>query len=124
MLLAGLLGFLLAHAVARLGGPRARRLLRLGFALALGQILVGLALAPDAEKPFEGGILASVVAAGLTLWWFRRAEARVTRVAITTALLALPLGPILFLQILSWRSWRACVPAAPGPAPAAGGRPG
>jgi hypothetical protein len=85
-------------------------------ALALGQVLVGLVLAPDAEKPFEGAALASLAMLGGTLWWWRRDPARLSRVAITVALLAVPLGPILFLQILSWRSWPRCEPARPGPA--------
>ena len=123
VLLTGLLALLLDRACGGLGGPRLRRVLRLGFALALGQILVGLVLAPDAEKPFEGGILASLVVAGATLYWFRRAETRVVRVAVTTALLAVPLGPILFVQILSWKSWPQCGPPKPGPDPVAGARP-
>ena len=100
-------------AVRRFGGPAARRGLRLAFALALGQVVVGLILAPDAEKPFEGAGLAAVVTAGLTLFLFRRAEARVVKVSATVALLAAPLGPILFVQILSWRSWRRCPEPAP-----------
>jgi hypothetical protein len=49
----------------------------------MGQVLVGLVLAPDAEKRFEGAALAAFVVAGLTLYWFRRAEDRVVKVAVT-----------------------------------------
>jgi hypothetical protein len=119
VLAAALLAFGVAAAVGRLGGPRARRALRLAFALALGQVLVGLVLAPDAEKPFEGAALAAFAAAGLTLYGFRRSEARVAQMAATAALVAFPLAPILFLQILGWKSWREC--AAPAPVAALAG---
>lgn len=123
MLLTALLLFIAGETARRLGGAVAARWLGLAFTLALGQALVGLALAPDAEKPFEGAGLAAFLAAGLTVFWWRRDPGRVSRTAATAALLALPLGPILFVQILSWRSWPACGPDRPGPAPRAGARP-
>ena len=123
MLLAAAVVFLLAEPALGLGGPRARRPLGLAFAVAVGQILVGLVLAPDAEKPFEGAQVASFAVLGLTLWQWRRDAGRVVRVATTAALLAVPLGPILFLQVLSWRSWPLCGPPRAGPPAQPGARP-
>jgi hypothetical protein len=123
VLLTAVFLFLVVEALRRAGGARVRRWLGLAFALALGQVLVGLVLAPDAEKPFEGAQLASFTVLGLTLWWWRRNPGRVVRVATTAALLAVPLGPILFLQILSWRSWPLCGPDRAGPPARPGERP-
>lgn len=123
VLLTAVLLFLMVELLRRAGGARVRRWLGLAFALALGQVLVGLVLAPDAEKPFEGAQLASFTVLGLTLWWWRRDPKRVVRIATTAALLAVPLGPILFLQILSWRSWPLCGPDRPGPPARPGARP-
>jgi len=123
VLLTAVLLFTMVGVLRRAGGARVRRGLGLAFALALGQVLVGLVLAPDAEKPFEGAQLASFTVLGLTLWWWRRAPGRVVRVATTAALLAVPLGPILFLQILSWRSWPLCGPPRAGPPARPGARP-
>ncbi len=108
MLLTALLIFGVDGAARRLGGPRVRAGLRLAFVLALGQVLIGLALAPDAEKPFEGAALASFTAAGLTVAGFRRAEPKVVRWAVTLCLVLGPLPVILFGQMLTWRSWRGC----------------
>jgi hypothetical protein len=117
---AALLALVLDWAVRRLGGARARQGLRLAFALAMGQVLVGLVLAPDAEKPFEGAALAAFVVAGLTLYRFRRAEDRVVKVAVTAAprraARADTLSPDPLLEILA-RVRRAGARAGP-----AGGR--
>jgi hypothetical protein len=42
---------------------------------------------------------------------------------VALCLVLAPLGPILFLQILTWRPWRPCGPDRAGPAPRAGARP-
>ncbi|HYC32523.1 MAG TPA: hypothetical protein VEB59_09570, partial [Gemmatimonadales bacterium] len=123
VLLLALVLLLLGELLRRFGGERVRRALPLVFAVALGQVLVGLVLAPDAEKPFEGAQLASFTVLGLTLWGWRRDRRRVARVAGTLALLAVPLGPILFLQILTWKSWPLCGPPKAGPPARAGARP-
>jgi hypothetical protein len=107
----------------RVGGAWGPRWLRLGFVLALGQVVVGLVLAADAEKPREGAIATGLLLAAVTVWAFRRRPRQVMRIATTVALLAVPLGPILFFQILTWRSWRECGPPREGRTPARNARP-
>jgi hypothetical protein len=108
----------IGEGVRRVGGRRWAGLL---FALGLGQVVVGLVLAPDAEKPREGAVTTGILLAVFTVWGFRRRAERVVGVATTAGLLALPLGPILFLQILSWRPYRTCESVTPRPAARAGG---
>ncbi|MBA3260742.1 MAG: sulfatase-like hydrolase/transferase [Gemmatimonadales bacterium] len=107
----------MAEVLRRLGGRRATLALRLAFLLVVGQLAVSFVLLPNAEQPLASAGVASLAVAGMGLIGFMRAEPLVTRVAVRTCLVFAPLPLILFVQMLSWRSWRECGAGSVGPAP-------
>lgn len=106
-----------------LASPTPRRWLRLAFVLVLGRLIIAIAFTRAGERPFEGATIASLAAAGFGILAFRRAESRVVGYAVKLCLIVAPLPPVLFAQMLGWKSGRECGELTSGPTAASNARP-